>query len=321
MARQPDAAPLRPEPAAERTHKLQLSPVVLRLSSSTPVLALRGAAWLTALAQAQWEQVSVVLLPCIPGAEAIERARGAALTGRADAAVHLADELPCQEHDRLELIAVPKRADRRDVLCARGVAFRGLRPGARIGAAGANRLSQLALLRPDLELIPLEEDAVTSLLHVEEGELDGAVLSSAEVSLLKLEQLVSGAFSLAEVVPAAGQGALVLEAENRDCFALRVLQSFDDPGSRFEVFAERAVLRRLHAWPTSSVGVTAESRYGSVSICGVLAPGPGQPLVRCERSGPVAMVEQIAGAVASRLLLSGEAAQPDSAWLLARASR
>ena len=76
MARQPDAAPLRHEPAAERTHKLQRSPVVLRLSSSTPVLALRGAAWLTALAQAQWEQVSVVLLPCIPGAEAIERARG-----------------------------------------------------------------------------------------------------------------------------------------------------------------------------------------------------------------------------------------------------
>ena len=74
------------------------------------------------------------------------------------------------------------------------------------------------------------------------------------------------------------------------------------------------MLRRLQAWPTSSVGVTAEAKYGAMAICGVLAPGPGRPLLRAERSGPAAMVEQIAASVASALLLQEEATQPDSSW-------
>lgn len=234
-----------------------------------------------------------------PGPLCVARMRAAVLSGEADAALHAADDLPSGEHDRLHLIAVLSRGDPRDVLCTTsGTSFRRLRPGARVSVAGPRRELQLSALRPDLTVAPLEDDIRAAIARS-----DAVVVSSATVVRLGLQAHVSDIFSLDQLVPGAGQGALVLEARSDDRETLQLVAGVNHPMSRLQLDAERAVLRRLQAWSAASIGAVAEFKYGTVTVRGVLAAPAGAPLVRVRRSGPAATSAQVAEAVASALLL------------------
>src|ERR1700733_8593612 len=77
----------------------------------------------------------------------LERALG---DGRIDVAVHSAKDVPTELPAGLELVAIPQRADPRDVICgAPGLAE--LAPGARVGTSSVRRAAQLRAARVDLE--------------------------------------------------------------------------------------------------------------------------------------------------------------------------
>ena len=82
--------------------------------------------------------------------------RQAVVDGRADVAVHSLKDLPTAPDPRLVLAAIPRREDPRDVLVARGDAtLAELSAGARVGTGSPRRRSQIAALRPDLELVEI----------------------------------------------------------------------------------------------------------------------------------------------------------------------
>ncbi|MGZ6143687.1 MAG: hypothetical protein ACXWLM_10120, partial [Myxococcales bacterium] len=112
----------------------------------------------------------IELLACEGG---VEQVRAAVLSGRADAAMHLAEDVPCTEHDRLELVAAPLRGDVREALYAR-VPLAGLPRGARVAVKGPLRALQLAELRPDVHSFPLE-GALEAALDRVGRDLDGVV--------------------------------------------------------------------------------------------------------------------------------------------------
>ena len=258
---------------------------------------------------AQGDEPSVRILHREEGRYAVARVRAAVLEGEADAAVHSAEDLPGPDHEKLEVIAILPRCDPRDALySSNGAAFARLGRGARVGAAGTVRAAQLAELRPDLCIVELVDGDAAGVERVGH-DLDAVVVPAIALELLGLPACER--FPLGKLVPGVGRGAIALEVRAGQRRALELLAELDDPRSRLQVMAERAVFRRLQAWPAQNLGVAAEVQYGSVTLYGALAAGARSPVLRAQRSGPAAMASQVAASVASALLLQEGSA---SAW-------
>jgi len=173
----------------------------------------------------------------------------ALLEDRIDVAVHSMKDLPTTLPDGLELGPVPERADPVDVLVVRaaGVTSLAQLPArARLGTSSLRRLAQVAFLRPDLEIVPLRGNVPTRVERVKTGgALDAAVLASAGLSRLGLEQAVASRLDPLEVMPAPGQGALGLELRRGDRIVWKALRPLEDAPSAQAVAAERAMLAAL----------------------------------------------------------------------------
>jgi hydroxymethylbilane synthase len=215
--------------------------------------------------------------------DAIERAL---LDGEADIAVHSAKDVPAQLSPGTVLLGAPAREDPRDALLGE------LRPGARVGTSSLRRRAQLLAAHDDIEVVELRGNVDTRLRKLADGEVDAAVLALAGLRRLGRED---GARPLDELVPAAGQGTLAIQA--RDGAEPLPIADADATAC---LAAERAVVRVLGADCHSAVG--AHCVPGLRIVAWVGAPD-GSAWVRDELEGPDA--EALGVAVAERLLSAG----------------
>jgi hydroxymethylbilane synthase len=133
----------------------------------------------------------------------------ALLDGRIDLAVHSAKDVPTDVTEGLELVAVPERADPRDAICG-ARSLRALAPGARVGTSSVRRAAQIRAERDDLDVLDMRGNVDTRLRKLAAGEVDALVLALAGLQRLGRESQAGG--TIDEFVPAAGQGALAIEA-------------------------------------------------------------------------------------------------------------
>jgi hydroxymethylbilane synthase len=179
----------------------------------------------------------------------------ALLEDRIDVAVHSAKDVPTELADGLELVAIPERADPRDVICgARSLAE--LEPGARVGTSSLRRAAQISATRADLEVVTLRGNVDTRLRKLSEGQCRAIVLALAGLQRLGRESDAGGV--LDELVPAAGQGALALEARPGALDA-EALAAVSDPDATACVTAERELVRALGASCNTPVGAHAQT--------------------------------------------------------------
>ena len=190
--------------------------------------------------------------------------------GRIDLAVHSLKDLPTEMNPRFALAAIPTRADARDAwVCDQYWALHTLPAGGRIGTTSPRRKAMLLALRPDVEFVDMRGNVDTRLRKLAAGECDALVLACAGLDRLNRTESVHYRFSVEEICPAPGQGALALETRDEEYAALsspghdeyvrRAVATLDDRSARFAVQAERAVLEALgggcevpmgaHAWP------------------------------------------------------------------------
>src|ERR1700704_3872377 len=169
----------------------------------------------------------------------------ALLDGRAELAVHSAKDLPTVPTPGLSLVAFLPREDVRDVLIARPPAtLAQLAPGARIGTGSPRRAAQIAAIRPDLQPVEIRGNVDTRLRRLAEGAVDALVLAAAGLARLGRLSEAHELLPFDVMLPAPGQGALVLQAIGGS-EADRLANVIDHAPTRRAVEAERALLRRL----------------------------------------------------------------------------
>ncbi len=179
----------------------------------------------------------------------------ALLDRRIDSAVHSAKDVPAELAEGLALVAIPAREDPRDAIC--GVSsLDELAEGARVGTSSLRRAAQLRALRSDLEVIPVRGNVDTRLRKLDEGQVDALVLAMAGLRRLGHEAAAGGV--LDALVPAAGQGALALEAYP-GAIPAELLAAIHDAGAAACVAAERELTRALGASCNTAVGAHARS--------------------------------------------------------------
>ncbi len=159
--------------------------------------------------------------------------------GEADVAVHSAKDVPIEMPGDLELAGTMAREDARDALVG-ATSLHELPAGARVGTSSIRRRAQVCALRPDLELVELRGNVDTRLRKLADGEADALVLAYAGLRRLGRGEAVGGV--LDELVPAPGQGALVLQTRSGEA---ELVAAIVDRDALAALRTERACARDL----------------------------------------------------------------------------
>ncbi|MGI9184033.1 MAG: hydroxymethylbilane synthase [Solirubrobacteraceae bacterium] len=284
----------------------------MRLGTRGSALALTQAEWVAQRLDGEVEIVPITTLGD-RGAVLEDKSRWvselerALLDDRIDIAVHSAKDVPTELDAGLELVAIPARADARDALCG-APALTALAPGARIGTSSIRRAAQLQALRPDLEVVTVRGNVDTRLRKLAAGQVDALVLALA--GLLRLGRSADAGAVLDGLVPAAGQGALALEARS-GAIAPGLLVAVSDPAATACVSAERVLVHALGASCNTPVGAHARPRAdGRLELAGWVGLPDGSAWLLDE---VVAAPEEAGRVCAERLLAAGAQALLDEA--------
>jgi hydroxymethylbilane synthase len=234
----------------------------LRVGTRASALALWQARWVADVLETRGVAVEVVEIATVGdrGQGVGDKARWtselerALLEQRIDVAVHSAKDVPGELADGTLLAAIPLREDASDVICGAG-SLEELAPGTRVGTGSIRRAAQIRALRDDLEIVELRGNVDTRLRKLEEGHADAIVLAAAGVRRLGRSDAIGGV--LGGLIPAPGQGALILQTRADDQSTIAAIQPLADAVAQACVLAERAFASALEATCNTPLGASA----------------------------------------------------------------
>ena len=230
----------------------------------------------------------------------VKELESALLAGEIDLAVHSAKDVPGELPAGLAIVGVPERADARDALCG-ARSLDELDEGAIVGTASVRRRAQLLALRPDLQIRELRGNVDTRLRRLADGDFDAIVLAQAG-----LDRLGRGheGVPLTELVPAPGQGCLLLEGREGDAGEAA---SLTDASALAALTAERTLVAALEATCHTPVGAHAVAREGALGLAAFAGLPDGSHWIGDEVEGLPDDPRALGLAAAQRLRSAGVA--------------
>ncbi len=213
----------------------------------------------------------------------------ALLEGHVDLTVHCVKDLPAELNPQLPLIAFSPREDPRDALVlAPGMAEADL--SLPVGSASPRRRIQLEKLFPGCRVEPARGNVLTRLQKLDSGQYGALVLAVAGLRRLGLENRVSRVFAPEEMLPAAGQGILAVQA--RADFDPSILSPLNDKEAELCALAERAFLQTLDGGCSSPVAAYARVQQGQIVLRGLYWDEQGWEIQQTQ--GPAEQGPQLA---------------------------
>lgn len=195
---------------------------------------------------------------------------------KVDFTVHSLKDMPMEIPEDLPLAAFSKRGDPRDVLVLpEGV--QKLDKTKPIGCSSRRRQLQLKRIYPDFDIQPVRGNVQTRLQKLDGGQYCALVLAAAGLKRLGLEERISRSFSTEEILPAAGQAILAVQA--RKGTDTSVLNTFHDEDAACCALAERAFVRTLDGGCTSPVAAYAQMEGEELILTGLYV-SPDETVVR-----------------------------------------
>ena len=218
--------------------------------------------------------------------------------GRADFTVHSLKDMPMEVPEDLPLAAFSRREDPRDVLVLPEGA-KELDKDKPIGCSSRRRQLQLGALYPDMRIASVRGNVQTRLAKLDGGEYSALVLAAAGLKRLGLEHRICRYFSVEEILPAAGQGILVVQTrKGMDTDCLRLVRNED---STWCALAERAFVRTLDGGCTSPVAAHAVVDGETLTLTGFYVSADESVQRKGALSGPREQAEQLGQALANQL--------------------
>ena len=217
--------------------------------------------------------------------------------GEVDLTVHSLKDVPMEQPDGLPLIAFPPRADARDVLVLpKDGVWDKAKP---IGCSSARRRVQLNRLFPETEVKPVRGNVQTRLAKLDAGEYGALVLAAAGLHRLGLQGRISRYFSPEEMLPAAGQGILTVQARAGELDS--VVPLIDGAETHACALAERAFIRALGGGCFAPAAAYAVIEDGVLRLSGLYVSADERILQRGARTGRPEDGEALGAALAHEL--------------------
>jgi hydroxymethylbilane synthase len=200
------------------------------------------------------------------------------LAGEIDFSVHSMKDVETIRPDAITLAAILERADPRDRLIGAS-SIAALPQNARVGTSSPRRAAQVQRLRPDVQIVGFRGNVATRLGKLEKGEADATLLAAAGLDRLGSPE-IGVALDPEQMLPAASQGAVGIEARTDDAEMRALLNAINHVPTRTAVEAERALLAALTADCHSPVGAHAQWDGAVLTLTAELLSGDGRDHVR-----------------------------------------
>ncbi len=190
----------------------------------------------------------------------------AVIRNEIDFAVHSLKDIPTDLSDAIVIASIPERSKPNDVLVsAKRTKLKHLQSGAVVGTSSLRRAVQVKRLRPDLDVRPIRGNVETRISRTRIGDYDAIVLAEAGLIRLGLVDRISERFTLKDFVPSPGQGSLGVVCRSNNRALIEILKKIDDPKSRAEFDAERALLNQIGGGCRFPVGAVAVTKHRKTS--------------------------------------------------------
>ena len=225
------------------------------------------------------------------------------LESKIDLAVHSLKDLPTKMTDGLCVNAVVKRNDPRDAfLSYSSKSFKKLKPQSKIGTSSFRRHAQLNLLRNDLKIVTMRGNIDTRITKLKNKEYDAIVLSLAGIQMLNLINQVKEVFTIEQMLPAIGQGAIALQCKKDDQKTLNILKVINDKETYYCIQAERALLEAIGGDCDTAIGGLAKLSNDKISLKSELFSNDGKKKFEFQSSGHFRESKKIGYKVGKELL-------------------
>jgi hydroxymethylbilane synthase len=233
----------------------------------------------------------------------------ALLDGRADIAVHSMKDVPMELPPEFALVATGRREVPLDAfVSSRYASLDDMPPGAIVGTSSLRREAQLHARYPYLAVTSLRGNLDTRLRKLDEGQYDAIILAAAGLTRLGLKERIRAVLPAEVSLPAAGQGALGIEAAAGREDLAAWLAPLNDADTAACVRAERAVSRALAGSCEVPLGAYAQIehvREGSLWLRGFVATPDGARVARAELTGSANEAEALGLRLAAQLRARG----------------
>lgn len=176
-------------------------------------------------------------------------------SGQVDITVHSLKDMPMEVPEDLPLLAFFKRGNPYDAI----VLPEGKKDEKDIvdaelplGSSSRRRALQIMETFPGKDIKPVRGNVLTRLRKLDDGEYSALMLASSGLERLGLQDRISRVIKEDEVIPAAGQGTLVVQGRAGEDYSF--LDVVDDEVTRLESTAERAFVSALDGGCSSPIG-------------------------------------------------------------------
>ena len=230
----------------------------------------------------------------------------AMLERHADIAVHSFKDVPMDLEPGFAIGAVLERADAADAFVSVHYARLDTLPqNARVGTSSLRRQAQLKALRPDLVALDLRGNVNTRLNKLDVGDYDAIVLACAGLDRLGLSARIRSRLDAPAWLPAAAQGAIVVEQRAGDARSADLLAPLHDADTARCVAAERALTRHLQGSCQVPIAAFCIETEQGLHLSGLVGDAVSGKLVRAQGEGARNAPEALGREVAERLLALG----------------
>lgn len=272
------------------------------------------------------DQTSKLLRHGGKGGAFVAEIREAMRAGTLQAAMHSLKDVPGNEETPgLVLAAMLARDAANDSLVLRpGLSLDTIRAargkGFMIGTNAVRRAAYLRRLFPEATVIHYRGAADTRVAKLDRGDkqrlpdggevgpADALVMARSGLERIGMTARVAHDFSVAEMLPAVGQGIVAVECVDTDWATRARLAAIDNAPSRLAAEAEREVLWVLNGHCNSPIAGFSTINGREMSLTASVLDLEGDQLLEATRTGPADKPRELGRAVAFDLLAQGAAA-------------
>ncbi len=211
----------------------------------------------------------------------------ALLDGAVDLAVHSMKDVPTDIPQGLGISGVLKREDPRDVFISRDMRrINELKPGEKIGTSSLRRRAFLMSGFPGLEVVSIRGNVDTRVRKIETDNLAGALLAAAGIIRMGFSERIREFFSIEDMIPAIGQGAIGIESRLADERTMEIVSKLNDVQTMKCLQIERCFLKRMGGGCQVPLAAYCEPFEDGVRFTAGVVHPDGSPVFRETYTGP-----------------------------------
>jgi len=210
----------------------------------------------------------------------------AILDGQADIAVHSLKDVPYELPTGFCLVSFCARENPCDAFVSNNYSSLSDLPiGAVVGTSSVRRSAQILHNRPDIEIKSCRGNVLTRLEKLDNGQYDAIILAYAGLKRLELDFRVKEIIQKNKMLPAAGQGVIVIESLSKNKKLNESLLVLNNDDSHRCALAERTVTEKLQGGCHVPIAAYAFCEGDNIHLSALVASENGKIIIRAKSVG------------------------------------